>query len=130
MAKLQNPDVHQDLRNAKPIKALRCRRARGSSDPAGATKLHKRGTSAEAPGVTRTALDARDQRRHGVDAANTGDVPGIWPWFDDSKGETGMPGRRPRSGRAGLPLSLFIQIITDNDNNPLDGLPPGRRMPS
>ena len=30
----------------------------GSSDPAGLTKLHKCGTNAEAPGMTRTALDA------------------------------------------------------------------------
>ena len=63
-----------------------------------------------------------------MDAANTGDVPGIWPWFDDSKGEPGMPGRRPRSGRAGLPLSLFNKTITENDENPLDGLSSGRRM--
>jgi len=28
----------------------------------------------------------------------------------------------------GSPLSLFNKNITDNDKNPLDGLPPGRRM--
>ena len=49
----------------------------------------------------------------GEDAANTGDVPGILPWFDDSKGETGMPDASRDSGRAGLPLSLFNKTITD-----------------
>ena len=82
------------------------------------TELHKKGTYAEAPGVTRAALDIRNRRRQRKpsDSADTQDTPearssrlSTWGFSLDSKRNWGCPAEAAPTASAGHPP--FQQVL-------------------
>ena len=80
--------------------------------------------------MTRTALDGRNRRRQREpsDSADTKGVPEArfsrfrHVGFLGFQGRRGCPPEAAPAAPAGIPLSLFIKTLTDNDENPLERL--------